>query len=189
MLAGTPVSEISLAVIPDEWGRPRAELTAAQLTAAMLPAGCVGEIVVTGDHVLKRYLGGIGDEETKFVAAGQIWHRTGDAGCLDEHGRLWLQGRCGARIDDQHGRLYPFGVECVAMTFPEVRRAAALAHGGKRLLVIEASKSAALEKSLRESTAWARVQQVIFVDAIPVDQRHNAKIDYPALRQRLDDLV
>lgn len=35
-----------------------------------LPTGQTGEIVVAGDHVLPGYLGGIGDEETKFRVSG-----------------------------------------------------------------------------------------------------------------------
>jgi acyl-CoA synthetase (AMP-forming)/AMP-acid ligase II len=179
------VLEIRLAIVSDEWGQPRGELGAEAFTKAALPTGAIGEIVVSGEHVLKGYLGGVGEEETKFRVAGEVWHRTGDAGCFDEHGRLWLLGRCAARIDDARGRLYPFGVECVAMTFPEIRRAAALVHSGKRLLVIEAEKAETLERRLRSAIAWAQVDDVVFVNTIPVDKRHNAKIDYPALREML----
>jgi len=43
--------------------------------------------------VLRGYLNGEGDEETKFKVENEIWHRTGDAGCLDSAGRLWLADR------------------------------------------------------------------------------------------------
>ena len=59
-----------------------------------------GEIVVSGAHVGAGYVGGVGDAETKFRVGEVIWHRTGDAGYLDAHGRLWLLGRCSARIAD-----------------------------------------------------------------------------------------
>jgi len=183
LIAGVPVSEIRLAVLADEWGRPRPALSDEALKKASLPVGEVGEIVVGGDHVLKGYLGGVGDEETKFRVDGEVWHRTGDAGCIDESGRVWLHGRCAARIDDRRGRLYPFGVECVAMTFPEIRRAAVLGHGAKRLLVIEAAGNEALEERLRAAIDWAQIDDVIFIENIPVDKRHNAKVDYPALQE------
>jgi acyl-CoA synthetase (AMP-forming)/AMP-acid ligase II len=185
LIAGVPVPEVTLAIIADQWGTARATLGEQGLAKARLPMGVVGEIVVTGEHVLKGYLGGIGDEETKFRVGDQVWHRTGDAGCLDESGRLWLHGRCGARIDDERGRLYPFGVECVAMTFQEVRRAAAVSHQGKRLLVIEADGDPALNQQLRIATAWAKIDEILFLESIPVDKRHNAKIDYPALQETL----
>jgi acyl-CoA synthetase (AMP-forming)/AMP-acid ligase II len=187
LLAGTPVAEVRLRVVRDRWGTPRGAMTAAEFEAEAMRPGEAGEIVVAGDHVLGGYLGGIGDEETKFRVDGEVWHRSGDAGLVDEHGRLWLLGRCTARIKDAHGTLYPFGVECVAMTFPEVRRAAALTHAGRRRLVVEAAEGAR-EKLLAElqlATAWAHIAQVRFVDAMPVDTRHNAKVDYPALRRLL----
>jgi olefin beta-lactone synthetase len=38
---------------------------------------------------------------------------------------------------------------------------------------------------LRATTAWAQIDEVRCVSALPVDARHNAKIDYPALRRML----
>jgi acyl-CoA synthetase (AMP-forming)/AMP-acid ligase II len=183
LLAGTPVEEITLRIVEDRWGRRRDNVNALELSDETRPIGEIGEIVVTGDHVLGGYLGGVGDEETKFRVDGFAWHRTGDAGWLDAAGRLWLVGRCAAKMDDAHGRLYPFAVECVAMTLPEVRRAAAIAHWGRRVLVVEAP--ARLAADLRKATAWAQIDEVRIVPKIPVDARHNAKVDYPALRRML----
>ena len=74
------------------------------------------------------------------------------------------------------------------MTFPEVKRAAALAHDGKRVLVVEmeAHPEENLKEALQAATAWAGMDMVVFVENMPVDKRHNAKIDYPALRSRLN---
>ncbi len=186
LLAGSSVPEIRLAIIPDEFGRPRPSMTAAAFHAARLPAGVIGEIVVAGNHVLQHYLDGRGDDETKFEVDGETWHRTGDAGSLDANGRLWLNGRCTAKIDDVHGRLYPFGVECIAMSLPRVRRAAFIAHRGHRLLAVESSRPGPeLEAQLTAATASARIEKITFLDRLPVDRRHNAKIDYPALQKRL----
>jgi acyl-CoA synthetase (AMP-forming)/AMP-acid ligase II len=186
LLAGPPVSEIALRILRDRWVAPRGDITGAQLEAETLPADEVGEIVVSGEHVLRGYLGGVGDEETKFRVDGTVWHRTGDAGMLDQRGRLWLLGRCAARIDDGHGRFYPFAVECVAMNFTEVQRAAVLAHEGARWLVIETrADRRAIEPRLLAATRWAHIEQIRFVENMPVDKRHNAKIDYPALRRVL----
>lgn len=185
LLAGLPVKEVSLYILRDRWGTPRGEMTGSEFASETMPVGEAGEIVVTGEHVLKGYLGGVGDEETKFQAVGEIWHRTGDAGRMDDAGRLWLLGRCVARIEDSRGSLYPLGVESVAMTYPKVRRAAALAHGGKRLLVIEGDADEALKKHLREATAWAYLDDVVSISRMPLDARHNSKIDYPALRRQL----
>ncbi|MBL9213216.1 MAG: AMP-binding protein, partial [Opitutaceae bacterium] len=187
LLAGAPVAEIRLRVLRDRWGAARGALTAADFAAETMPAGEAGEIVVTGEHVLRGYLGGVGDEETKFSVDGETWHRTGDAGRLDDKGRLWLLGRCAARIDDGHGRLYPFTAECVAMTLPEVRRAAFVSHAGRRYLVVEAPRAGPdLEGRLAAALRWAHPAAILFVRTLPVDRRHNAKVDYPGLRRWLE---
>jgi hypothetical protein len=38
---------------------------------------------------------------------------------------------------------------------------------------------------LLERLAWAHVAEVLTVPRLPLDARHNAKIDYPALRRML----
>lgn len=186
LLAGVPVAEISVRILRDQWGRPRVKMNAAELTLETLAAGDVGEIVVSGDHVLSGYLGGVGDADTKFSVDGSVWHRTGDAGLLDGRGRLWLLGRCAAKVEDGRGVLYPFAVECVAMTFPAVRRAALIAARGKRLLLLElVAEPAGLIDAIRAAVAWAHVDEVKTIQRLPLDKRHNAKVDYPALRREL----
>lgn len=176
LLAGTPVSQIRLRIIPDQWGQ---EIRSPDI----LPQGEAGEILVTGDHVLKGYLHGQGDGETKVRIEGEIWHRTGDAGYLDASGRLWLLGRCSARVQDQHGTLYPFAVECVAMSFAFIKRSAFLRIGGKRLLAIEAGSglTESLLGELKTALRWAAVDDIRVLKHIPVDARHNAKVNYPRL--------
>lgn len=176
LLAGMPIPEIRLRIVSDQWGdavrnfEPRA-------------AGETGEILVTGDHVLKGYLHGQGDEETKVVIEGDIWHRTGDAGYRDDHGRLWLLGRCSACVRDERGTLYPFAVECVAMSFPFVRRAAFVGIHGRRLLAVEGHAGISDKDlgELRVQVGHRIVDEVRILSHIPVDARHNAKVNYPKL--------
>ena len=189
LLAGLPIPEIRLAVIRDQWGTPLDRLSDAEFTSLCQPAGAPGEIAVTGAHVLKGYLHGHGDEETKFKVAGTVWHRTGDAGQLDASGRLWLLGRSAAKITDEYGVLYPFSVECVAQEQPGVRRAALVAIGGKRILAVEPETPLVenTKRSLLNTLAWAHLSEIRTFPSLPVDPRHNAKIDYPALRRMLAD--
>ena len=150
-----------------------------------------GEVIVSGDHVLSGYLGGIGDAETKIRVAGKVWHRTGDAGWLDSDGRLWLLGRCAARLpavavpreDLPEGALdYPFAVEsALRVRYPRLLTAA-LGWKDKRVLVIASAPPPGLE----EEAAKLGIQELIRVAALPMDRRHNAKIDYPALKAMLD---
>jgi hypothetical protein len=42
-----------------------------------------------------------------------------------------------------------------------------------------------LRVALMERLAWARLSDVRIVGRVPVDRRHNAKVDYPALARML----
>ena len=185
LLAGPAVEEMGLRVLPTRWGEPIGPFTASEFELQCLDAGQVGEIVVSGDHVLTGYLHGRDEEETKFRVADQVWHRTGDLGQLDAQGRLWLLGRASARIVDSRGVLYPFAVECMVSSVPGVRRSALVSLDGKRVLAIDWITQT--ESALREVE---RLLAPFGIDAvrsvsIPVDARHNAKVDYPALLARL----
>ena len=184
LLAGRPVSAICLRIIRDQWGTPVPMLNAAAFSAMMLACGEVGEIVVSGEHVLGGYLHGEGDWETKFDVDGARWHRTGDLGRLDSEGRLWLLGRAAAKVQDARGVLYPFAVECAAQQIPGIRRAALMQVGGRRVLAITGSlesDTGAVCKTL----GWAQLDEVRVLPSIPMDKRHNAKVDYGALAKTL----
>lgn len=189
LLTGHPVEAIELRILPDRWGKPIGPYSQAEFAAACCATSEVGEIVVSGDHVLSGYLHGQGDAETKFKVGDTIWHRTGDAGYLDAQGRLWLLGRCAARIDDERGRLYPFSVECAVAGQPDVQRGAVVAHRGQRVLLVEFNQptDTARLATLQKSVSWAGIDCIRVVKEIPVDKRHNAKIDYPALQRLLID--
>jgi len=183
LLVGQPVNEIQLRIIPDQWGTALGAYHPAEFEALCCEAGTVGEIVVCGEHVLSSYLYGVGNNETKFSVDGQIWHRTGDTGYLDAHERLWLLGRCAAQINDRHDILYPFSVETAVSFQPEIRRSALIVHNGRRLLMIEVPAKELSIETLQKALGWAHIDEIRIYPHIPVDKRHNAKIDYPALRK------
>jgi olefin beta-lactone synthetase len=188
LLTGRPVPEIALHVIQDRWGQPISALSREELRRLTLPLGEPGEIVVSGLHVLRGYLNGKGDEETKFDVDGKRWHRTGDLGYIDAEGRLWLLGRCSAKICDSRGTLYPFAVECAAMKNSTVRLAAVVSISGRRILAVECEAPdcpAELERSLH----WAKLDHLIAVKHLPVDKRHNAKIDYVRLKNEISKRI
>lgn len=178
--------EIRCAILRDRWGSPRPALTTASFEAETCAPGDIGEIVVSGPHVVSGYLGGEGDQETKFRVDGGIWHRTGDAGLLDAHGRLWLAGRCAARVTHATRSLYPAEIEVPLRSVPGLHRSALLEDNGAALVVLEADTPAA------EAAARARLATLGLADLplrrlsrLPLDKRHNAKIDYAALRRSL----
>jgi acyl-CoA synthetase (AMP-forming)/AMP-acid ligase II len=189
ILAGRPSAAIELRILPDRWGTPVGPWTPADLERETLVANQIGEIVVAGEHVLPGYLDGVGNQETKITVDGRVWHRTGDAGCLDESGRLWLLGRCSAKASDATGVLYPFAVECAAGEVADVARTAFVTHRQQRVLAVQLKREAASARTeLLTRLAWARLDDIVVVDRIPVDPRHNAKVNYPSLMQLLDRL-
>lgn len=187
LLAGRPVAAIDLRILHDRAGSRVGPLSQSELDEQTVPAGDVGEIVVSGGHVLAGYLGGVGDADTKIRVDSAVWHRTGDAGYLDVSGRLWLLGRCSARVVDSHGSVYPFAAECAALTTTGVRRSALVSLRGRRVLVVELERTAGdVRAALLARLAWAFIADVVVVASLPVDRRHNAKIDYPALKALVD---
>ena len=182
LLAGAVDECARIRIVPNTWGVPMRAMPARELDALALPSGNVGEIVVSGAHVVTGYLHGRGDEETKFRVDGVVWHRTGDLGSLDARGRLWLLGRASAAIQDSRGTLYPFALECSARMKRPGSRVAVVQSEGKRVLVVEAASLRESERAeWREALAWAHLDDVVSVERIPVDRRHNSKVDYPAL--------
>ena len=182
LLAGVTVPSIELAIIPNRWGTPIQAMAAAEFEAQRLPAGAPGEIVVSGPHVLPGYLGGIGDAETKFRVDGAAWHRTGDLGYRDTQGRLWLLGRCAGAIHDDRGTLYPFAVECAASDATGVARCAIARIKERRVLFVEAAAGIKPDRdALQRRLAWAQLDEIALLPHIPVDKRHNAKVDYVEL--------
>lgn len=187
LLAGMPEPGVHLRILRDQWGQSVGPFTVASFEAACVFAGEPGEIVVSGAHVLPGYLEGRGDAETKFRVDGTVWHRTGDSGYCDAAGRLHLLGRASAKITDTRGTLYPFAVECAAREQEGVRRAALVAHQNKRVLLLEPESTGATVDvaALRNTLSWAQLDDIRLWEKIPVDKRHNAKVDYAALVKRL----
>ncbi len=177
--AGPPVKSLEVVILPDRWGQPIGPLTAEALDALRLEADRAGEILVSGPQVLPGYLDGLGDEETKLRVDDRIWHRTGDAGCLDAVGRLWLLGRCTAKHVGRDGKpVYPFSIEAAArVRFPGLR-CAAISLLGRLTLVAQGDLPDGLDAVARAMGC----DDLRSLPRLPMDRRHQAKIDYPALR-------
>ncbi len=202
LLVGNPLPSLDVRVIVDRWGHPHGPYLPQAWADMQLSSGVgesqIGEIVVAGPHVLTTTGPGDDPARTKIVVGKQIWHRTGDAGRWDEEGRLWLLGRCAARIDGQGGdqagsdALYPFTVETAAHTFPNIKHAALIAHQGRRILALELytllspTQMVTWLAEVQAALAWAKLDGIRILPRLPVDKRHNAKVDYPALARMLD---
>ncbi len=184
-----PAAEIELVRLPDE---PPAG-AGSRLPEYRVADGEVGEIVVRGRHVVERY---VGDDEaerrTKLPAAdGSIWHRTGDLARRDARGRLWLAGRVADVVSHDGRTLWPFDVEARVLECEGVHAAALVAdpHHPGAVLAVELEAGA-------PAIAFGRVQgalasrglgslPVCAIGHIPMDARHQSKVDRIALRKEL----
>ena len=141
------------------------------------------EVLVSGAHVNETYENDP-DAGARFKVRdpdGTVWHRTGDAARLDDDGRLWILGRVEHRFERSGVRLYPTALEVAARSQAGVSQAAVLEHQGRLTLVVggDSVDEAALGRLHPAIDTVRRLRK------IPTDRRHNAKIDYAALRQSL----
>ncbi len=139
------------------------------------------EIVVTGDHVVKTYIDKAHNKTTKMEIDGKIWHKTGDAGRMDEDGRLWLLGRAEAK----HGGLYPFCIETAARSYQGVEQAAFIYCSGQNILTLQTNAGFVKENHKALQKRFPDLE-ISIIDRIPLDKRHNSKIDYVELRKLLE---
>ena len=183
-LLGNPAAVAEVCIVDPQ----QALSDAVSVERARLPAGQVGEILVAGPHVLKAYVNNPqACAECKIPRAdGLVWHRTGDCGAFDERGRLWLHGRLKDRVLINGRTQDSFILEKALDALPGIIRSAVLnALDGQPLVVLQgepqqAEQLPAVLEQFDITRAWlARIAQM------PVDGRHNSKIDRPALRQAL----
>jgi acyl-CoA synthetase (AMP-forming)/AMP-acid ligase II/pimeloyl-ACP methyl ester carboxylesterase len=179
--SAVPGASVAISAL-DAAGEPVAGLTTA--------AGLTGEIVVRAPHVKDGY-----DRlwlTQRVSARNPGWHRTGDVGHLDAHGRLWVEGRLAHIITTADGVLTPVSIEQLVEDVPGVGRAGAVGVGpaGRQVAVavVETSPAAArpalapaeLSERIRNALASAdgpRIAAVLTVPELPTDVRHNAKVD------------
>ena len=194
LLVGHTVENAHLRILSDRWGTPIGPFNSGDFEAQSVPVGQSGEIVVAGPHVVPGYLNG-DDAMHKVQVDGTVWHRTGDAGRIDIHGRLWLLGRCSERLHDANatgaGATYPFSAEIAAGSVNGVVRAAALMWNDAPCVVLKRDPNtrrndSELVADVLDRLVDSPIRRAYVVEHIPVDRRHNAKIDYAATRSMLE---
>lgn len=188
---GRPVGEIDVRVI-----QIRDDVIDTWDDALELPAGEIGEIVVSGPVATDQYI-----HEERLTALAKIYdrdesgdvvshrHRMGDVGYFDNDGRLWFCGRKAHRVETANGTLYSVPCEAVFNVHPSVFRTALVgvgAAGSKRpVLCVELEKGAGVDQNRvvaelrelgRKYDHTRSIEDFLFHSSFPVDIRHNAKI-------------
>ena len=161
--------------------------------------GKSGEIVVSAPWLSVGYDGlwATTDRARAVDEHGVEWHRTGDVGHLDVDGRLWVEGRTAHVVDTASGPVTPVPLE-IAAESATGRRCAVTGVGppGCRqvVVVVEHEGKAglaggAVDRSVREALAFQAVAAVLTTPKLPVDRRHNSKIDRTRLGRWAEALL
>ena len=148
-----------------------------------LPIGQIGEITVSGNHVLTEYLNNEEALKRNKIFIGQkCRHRTGDSGYLNEDGFLFLTGRCSTLIYLDNKIIAPFVYENFFQTIKGVEAGTVLMLKNKLIAVAELN-AGGNKKHISEKINSAEIifDEIIFIKKIPRDPRHNSKIDYEKL--------
>lgn len=189
-LVGFPIPEISVHIVSPQHGPDR-----------VLPQGAVGEILLSGRHVVRRYLFNEGENQKSKPQdlQGRVWHRTGDTGYFDRWGRLWITGRIKDRIQIGGRMLDAYAIEhdlenllkrrvALIPTARSLRvfvESALQSGSGKTTETIELENNdrRLLQTKLRECFG-SMTPRISHLSSLPVDSRHQWKIDRKSLREQ-----
>lgn len=100
--------------------------TSAATALQPLPIGAVGEIIVAGAQATGSYFANAAATALAKIPDPQsgFWHRMGDLGYLDAHGRLWFCGRVAHAVATPAGPRYSIPCEAIFNAHPAVKRTA-----------------------------------------------------------------
>ena len=157
--------------------------TEAELHQLETLPGEIGEIIVSGPHVLTEYFNNVEALlQNKIFIGSKCWHRTGDSGYLNSDGSLYLTGRCKALIYYE-GRLFsPFVYENMFQQLPGVILGSIILHDNKIYTVLEVDNKADIRELTTRIESLLPESHLKIVSKIPRDPRHNSKIDYDKLK-------
>lgn len=162
--------------------------------AEILPRGEIGELIVAGPVVTRRYVTRVeANAAGKIADGGRVWHRMGDAGYLDDQDRFWFCGRMAHRVRTAAGTKYTIPCEAIFNRHEAVAQSALVGVGepGRQRPVILLEplrgKAPQTEDQHREfieeirglaasSPLTADIDTFLIHPSFPVDIRHNAKI-------------
>ncbi|MGE3314968.1 MAG: fatty acid CoA ligase family protein [Planctomycetaceae bacterium] len=163
--------------------------------ARELPVGEIGEIIVKGPSVTREYFRRPdATANAKILDEEGFWHRMGDVGYLDSEDRLWFCGRKAHVVETAGGRMFTEPCEGILNEHPRVYRTALVGVGPRPdqepVVVVEPeggsyprsrSQRERFEKELIDlasgNALTSPIKRFLFRRALPVDTRHNVKID------------
>ena len=128
-----------------------------------------------------------------------VWHRTGDVGHVDAEGNVWIEGRLVHVIHTSRGPVAPVPLEITVEAISNVVRAAAVGVGPmnvQQIVVVvetttrnEGPADAVLTQAVRATLAPLPIASVWVTKNLPVDIRHNSKIDRTAVSKKMSQIL
>lgn len=179
---GVPISDTDVLVVDLERGD------------TLVPLGRVGEIVFRGPQMINEYWN-MPSESAKVLKRG--WMHTGDIGCFDEDGFLHIVGRKKNMIIVGGFNVFPFEIDRVLATHPDVEETCTVGAPHSRLGEVAASfvvlkkghetTAESLELFCRENMTAYKVPKLIeIVDELP--RTAVGKPDVNELREAAQEL-
>lgn len=172
-----------------------------------LPPGEIGEIIVRSPAVTREYFRRPEPTRAAKIADGEtFWHRIGDVGYLDQEGLLWFCGRKAHIVYTKDGPMYSVCCEAIFERSAMIYRAALVGVGDRGqqepVMIFEpVSQGNWAQGEMPEllvrgignviigvarigsqsSRLTAKIEKFLVIKAMPVDTRHNVKINREAL--------
>lgn len=145
----------------------------------------IGEIVVSGPHVLKKYFKNPeAQKRQKFDVNNNLWHRTGDAGFITENGQVFLVGPSKYLFKENNHWVCQFSIEIALAKLKSIKEGTILFKKNKNTLFI--AKEVGYSQSQVEADLLKSAiphEQIEYLQNLPKDPRHHSKIEYHRLMQ------
>ncbi|MCA9011547.1 MAG: AMP-binding protein, partial [Planctomycetaceae bacterium] len=166
-----------------------------------LAAGQIGEIIVSGPVATREYFRRPDATAMAKIRDGNtFWHRMGDVGYFDEMGRLWFCGRKAHIVWSAAGPMYSVCCESIFNNHPAIFRCALVGigkHGNQTPVIVAEPESGKFPASARDqqeltdellhlaagSPLTRDIRRIVFHKDLPVDTRHNVKINRELLAE------
>lgn len=178
LLGGYLIPEVDVKIIKPNYVAKTSNITLEELCSLETE---IGEIIVSGNHVVKHYLNKQHDLENKFYINDKVWHRTGDLGLFKDN-CLLLAGRMNNLVEKDNETIYPFMVETYLNTKYGIDKSSYFKYKNQIILVLEESCSF----NNIEELSWAKIDKIIKIKKIPMDKKHSAKVNTTELKRILD---
>jgi acyl-CoA synthetase (AMP-forming)/AMP-acid ligase II len=163
------------------------------------PPGEIGEIVVKGPVATREYFRSPdGTALAKMSEGDGFWHRMGDTGYLDDSHRLWFCGRKAHIVFTPAGPLFSVRCEAIFNQHHHIYRCALVGmgdRGSQTPAIVAEPEPGRFPESETDMTQLRNelldlgaandltkgISRILFHRSLPVDTRHNVKINREAL--------